>query len=68
MDTRQPVRVQIYDVLGRRVTTVYDGPMVPHELKRLTVEPAAEGLSSGTYFLRMVGEDFQTTSQISVVR
>ena len=68
VDTRQPVRVQIYDVLGRRVTTVYDGPMVPHELKRFTVEPAAEGLSSGTYFLRMVGEDFQTTSQISVVR
>ena len=68
VDTQQHVRVQIYDVLGRRVTTVYDGPMVPNELNRFTVQPAAEGLSSGTYFLRMVGEDFQTTSQISVVR
>ena len=68
VDTQQHVRVQIYDVLGRRVTTVYDGPMAPNELNRFAVDPAAEGLSSGTYFLRMMGEDFQTTSQISVVR
>jgi hypothetical protein len=65
---RQHVRVQIYDVLGRRVTTVYDGPMVPNEVKRFTVQPGADGLSSGTYFLRMTGEQFQTTTRISVVR
>jgi len=65
---RQHVRVQIYDVLGRRVTTVYDGPMTPNEVKRFTVQPGTEGLSSGTYFLRMTGEQFQTTTRISVVR
>ncbi|WP_245850574.1 T9SS type A sorting domain-containing protein [Longimonas halophila] len=65
---RQHVRVQIYDVLGRRVTTVYDGPMAPNEVKRFTVQPGTEGLSSGTYFLRMTGEQFQTTTRISVVR
>jgi len=65
---RQHVRVQIYDVLGRRVTTVYDGPMAPNEVKRFTVQPGADGLSSGTYFLRMTGEQFQTTTRISVVR
>ncbi|WP_176521717.1 S8 family serine peptidase [Longimonas halophila] len=65
---RQHVRMQIYDVLGRRVTTVYDGPMVPNEVKHFTVQPGADGLSSGTYFLRMTGEQFQTTTRISVVR
>ena len=68
VDEQQHVRVQIYDVLGRRVTTVYDGPMAPNELNHFMVQPAAEGLSSGTYFLRMTGEQFQTTTQISVVR
>lgn len=65
---RQDVQVRLYDVLGRRVTTLRNGPMPAQELRRLRLDVSATGLTSGTYFLRVRGEDFATTEQITVVR
>ena len=62
----QEVRVALYDVLGRRVRTVHDGSMTPGRAHTLRVN--AGQLSSGMYFLRADGEQFQTTRRVTVVR
>lgn len=64
----QPVTVAIYDVLGRRVATLLDGPLPAQELRRLRLDATATGLTSGTYFLRVTGEEFAATEQMTVVR
>lgn len=64
----QKVQVMLYDVLGRLVATLYDGPMPSQEMKTLTLNTRQEGLSSGTYFLRLMGEEGTRTSQLTVVR
>ena len=60
------VTVELYDLLGRRVQVLHDGPMQPTTPLALTVD--AERLPSGVYFLRARGEGFQATQRISVVR
>ncbi|PSQ55545.1 MAG: hypothetical protein BRD28_00370 [Bacteroidetes bacterium QH_10_64_37] len=62
----QAVTVTLYDVLGRRVRTVHDGPMAPGRDHAFQVD--ASGLSSGLYLLRADGEQFQRTHRITVVR
>jgi SOS-response transcriptional repressor LexA len=65
---RQEVQVRLYDVLGRRVATLHSGPLPAQELRRLRLDVSATGLTSGTYFLRVTGEDFAATRQMTVVR
>ncbi len=65
---RQPVTVAVYDVLGRRVTTLHDGPLPAQDARRFRLNAAEAGLSSGTYFVRVRGETFVDTQRLSVVR
>ena len=60
------VTAELYDLLGRRVQVLHDGPMQPSTPLALTVD--AERLPSGVYFLRVRGNGFQSTQRISVVR
>ena len=60
------VTAELYDLLGRRVQVVYDGPVKPASPLLLTVD--GEQLPSGVYFLRVRGEQFETTQRISIVR
>ena len=62
----QSVQVALYNVLGQRVTTLLDETLDPQSTKRLSVDTRT--LSSGIYFVRVVGESFQTTRKITVVR
>jgi len=64
----QDVTVAVYDVLGRRVTTLHRGPLPAQETKRLSLDASRAGLSSGTYFVRAEGEDFVTTERLTVVQ
>jgi len=68
VEERQEVQVRLYDVLGRRVATLHSGPLPAQELRRLRLDVSATGLTSGTYFLRVTGEDFVATRQMTVVR
>jgi hypothetical protein len=63
---RQDVTVTVYDVLGQRVRVLHEGPMLPQQTKHLKVR--AHGLSSGTYFVRVVGEDFTETRRVVLVQ
>ncbi len=65
---RQEVSVRVYDVLGRRVATLHEGPMPAQETRRLRFDARDAGLSSGQYFVRVRGEDVAATKQLTVVR
>ncbi|MFB6230157.1 MAG: lamin tail domain-containing protein [Salinibacter sp.] len=62
----QEVEVALYDVLGRRVRTVHEGPLTPGRTHTFRVD--AGGLSSGLYLLRADGEQFRRTRRVTVVR
>ncbi len=63
---KQEVRVTLYNVLGQRVRVLREGPLPPMERHTLSIE--GTGLSSGVYFLRVEGEQFQTTRKIVLTR
>jgi hypothetical protein len=66
--TEQEVQLRLYDVLGRRLATLYDGPLPAQESRTMTLRTDELGLSSGAYFLRLVGEDGTRTRRLTVVR
>jgi hypothetical protein len=62
----QPIRAELFDVLGRRVAVIHDGPVTANRTVRLTVD--GHTLTSGLYLLRLTGEQFATTRRMAVVR
>jgi hypothetical protein len=62
----QAVTAHLYDVMGRRVQVLHDGPLAEQTTHRLAVD--ARGLSSGIYFVRMIGEGFTASRKVVVVR
>jgi len=65
---KQEVQLQLYDVLGRRIATLHDGPLPAQETRTMTLQTPQLGLSSGTYFLRLVGEKISGTRRLTIVR
>jgi hypothetical protein len=61
----QDVTVELFDLLGRRVATVHDGPL-PVGAHRVVIE--ARGLPAGVYVVRAEGETFQFAQRVTVVR
>ena len=59
------VRVAVYDVLGREVAVLHEGPLGAgmHEL-RLN----GRSLPSGLYLVRVVGEEWDAVQRVSIVR
>ena len=61
-----PVRVEMFDVLGRRVRTLYDGPMEANTPKRHALRRGA--LASGLYFVRLTSKTGAATQKLTLVR
>ena len=62
-----PVTIEIYNTLGQRVQTLYDGmPDVTGEFQEVPVNVTR--LASGMYFVRIRGEGFSGTEKLVVVR
>jgi choice-of-anchor B domain-containing protein len=61
----QPLTVAAYDVLGRRVATLHEGPL-PAGVHPFTFD--ASGLPSGTYVLRAVGATGQQTRTVTLAK
>ncbi len=57
----QHVAIQVFDVLGRQVATLHNGPLAPNTAHQFTFEAAA--LPSGLYTIRTLGETFNETRQ-----
>jgi hypothetical protein len=64
--TAQIVRVELFDLLGRRVASVFDGPISSSGPSQIAV--TTDDLSAGTYLLRATGETFSESMTIAVIR
>ena len=64
--TAETVRVSVYDVLGREVAEVFDGELASGAPR--TMELNASALPAGTYVVRVRGESFETTRNVTVAR
>ena len=62
----QRVRVEVYDVLGRRLRVLLDAALPAGEATRLVFD--ATGLPSGVYLLRTAGETFHASRRVTLVR
>jgi hypothetical protein len=67
VETAQRVEATLYDVLGRRVATLYDRSVPANDTQTLRVDPSRLA-GSGIYFLRVQGETFSTVRKLSVVQ
>lgn len=62
----QNVRVEIYNLLGQHVRTVYDGRIGAGTPLALTLDTTQ--LASGVYFARVQGDTFSAVRKLTVVR
>lgn len=65
VDREQRVRLVLFDVLGRAVRTLHDGPVTPSSPLRVRLQAA---LPSGLYLLRATGASTTQTLKVHVVR
>ena len=62
----QEVRAEVYDMLGRRVAVLHEGPMAANQRQQLRFD--AGTLASGNYVLRVQGEHFTATQTMTLVK
>ncbi len=62
----QPVTVEVYDMLGRRVRRLHQGPMAGGQPYAFAV--SADALAGGLYLVRVAGLTFATTRRVLVVK
>jgi lysyl endopeptidase len=62
VDNTQRVRVDVYDAVGRHVQDVFDETVSANTLREFHL--GASGWASGVYFVRIVGDRFERTTQI----
>jgi hypothetical protein len=67
---RQEVTIAIYDLLGRRVETLVDGPQEPgvHRTTWRATDSNGQTLASGVYFCRMKAGSYTGTQKLVLVR
>lgn len=63
---QQRIVVEVYDLLGRRVLTAFDGEVEPDRTFDVRID--GRTLSSGTYVVRVQGTRFAETQRLTVVR
>jgi hypothetical protein len=66
LSREQQVRLEIFDLLGRRVALLHEGSLVGEESHAFRFDAAA--LPSGIYLIRATGETFATTRPITLVK
>jgi hypothetical protein len=62
----QHVRIDVFDYLGRRVKTLHDAVVPADQIQPILLD--GQGLPSGAYFVRAVGEDFRVTRTLTLVK
>ncbi len=61
-----PVRVGLYDALGREVRVLYAGTPAGSQMQEVRIDGRA--LTSGTYFVRLLGEGINAVKQITLLK
>jgi choice-of-anchor B domain-containing protein len=62
----QHVDIVVYDVLGRRVADLFHGVLSAGEARTFAFDGGS--LPAGLYFIRIAGDDFADTRQVSLTR
>lgn len=62
----QEVRLALYDIQGRQVALLHDGPLAPNTAHSFAVD--GQRLSSGTYVVAVQGERFRDQLRLSLVK
>lgn len=65
-ETAQRVTVEVFDALGRSVLTAFDAEVRPSETVQVQLTGGA--LTPGVYVVRVAGESFAQTRQLTVTR
>jgi len=60
------VKLTVFNARGLKVATLFDGQV--ESGRSYSVDFNGEGLSSGTYFCRIVGESFSATQKMQLVK
>lgn len=63
----QHVTLAVYNVLGRHIETLHEGPLAGQQTYQFTFEPAADA-PSGLYLIRATGERFTSTERIMLLK
>ena len=58
--------VNVYDVLGRVVATIFDGELPPRQLRQIVFD--GSNLPAGSYFIRVEGANQVLTRRVSLVK
>ena len=66
VDRTSPVRVEMFNLLGQRVRTLFDGTVTPAQPAR--IEMVTGGLAAGTYFIRATNGTASTVQRVTVVQ
>ena len=62
----QVVRIEVYDILGRHVSNVFDGELRANQPRLFNFD--ASHLSSGRYLLQITGQTFNATRNLTLVK
>ena len=62
----QNVELGLYNALGRKVRTLFSGRVQGQA--RFEAQVSGEGLPSGLYLVRLVGENFSTTRRVTLLK
>ena len=62
----QSVRIEVFDLQGRRLAVLHDGPVEANETRRFTIDGTS--LASGVYVIRAAGEHFAASRQALLVK
>jgi|GEM_PF-5295824 len=62
----QHVRVDVYDMLGRRVAALFDGTIPASSVQAFSLDGTT--LSGGTYLYRVTGETFSESRTVTMVK
>ncbi len=63
---RQAVRVDLYDMQGQRVKTLYEGVPSPGQMQTVYID--GQGLSSGAYVVRLTGAQFVKSQTVTLLK
>lgn len=62
----QNVDIALYNILGQQVATLFSGTVEANQTRTFTID--GNGLPSGAYLVRVVGEQFTETARITLLK
>jgi len=67
---RGPVKIEVFDLLGRKINTIHDGDLEPGVYRFVWEgrDDLGKEMASGTYFIRLNGAGREIVKQVSLIK